>query len=82
MNLLSYFQISLVIERILSFAVNSPLMKILTGLEFLLRQSQVIHDDISLSYLGFILGSVFSLEIMKYHFRNSLLKLKFPKCKV
>merc|ERR1719494_838303 len=33
-------QISLVIERILSFAVNSPLMKILTGLEFLLRQSQ------------------------------------------
>lgn len=36
-----YLQIQQIIDRILSFPVNQPLMKYLTGLEILLRQSQV-----------------------------------------
>ena len=35
------FQLLVVMERILSFPVTSPLMKILTGLEVLLRKAQV-----------------------------------------
>ena len=35
------FQLLVVIERILSFPVTSPVMKILTGLEVLLRKAQV-----------------------------------------
>lgn len=40
-NLDINFQIQQIINRILSFPVNQPLMKFLTGLEILLRQSQV-----------------------------------------
>ena len=37
----AFFQLLVVIERILSFPVTSPVMKILTGLEVLLRKAQV-----------------------------------------
>ena len=35
------FQLLVVMERILSFPVTSPVMKVLTGLEVLLRKAQV-----------------------------------------
>ena len=38
------FQLQLLIKRVLSLSVTSPLMKILTGVELLLRKAQVGHQ--------------------------------------
>ena len=38
------FQVVLVIERILSFSITSPLMKFVTGLELLLEKAQVCYN--------------------------------------